>query len=132
MIRINNISIPICTVFCAVAYILSTTLEPSAAQAQTTSYFLPLMAILAKWCQTLCPWGRPNVISIVGITSRSPYGIKRFLLGTSKPFLKPRVDRRCINGRHLDEIKLYRTELLEKVFGWLPDLSPERVDAGIN
>jgi len=131
MLRINSTSIPICTVFCAMSYILSNVLEPSWWHTQSISDFLPLMAILAKWCQTLCPWGRPNVISIVGITSHTPDGVTQFLLGTTKPFLKPSEKHKSIRGRYRERMNLCRSELLEKVFGWLPEHTPERVEARI-
>lgn len=120
IVRVNNASIPICTVFCALAYILSNVLEPSRGYTQSTAYFLPLMAILAKWCKILCPWGHPNVISVIGITSWSPKGVTRFLLGTSKPFLQPWAQQIYIRRRG-PAMKLYRKALLEQVFGRLPE-----------
>jgi hypothetical protein len=120
MVRVNNTSIPICTVFCAMAYILSNVLEPLRGYTQSTAYFLPLMAILAKWCQILCPWGHPNVISVIGITSWSPKGVTRFLLGTTKPFLQRWARQRYIK-RLGPEMKQCRKELLEQVFGRLPE-----------
>ncbi|KAF8526420.1 hypothetical protein BDD12DRAFT_904235 [Trichophaea hybrida] len=124
MLHINDTSVPICTVFCALAYILSNVLEPSWGYRQSISDFIPLMAILAKWCETLCPWGRPDVISIVGITSRTPEGMARFLLGTTKPYLKLSQKHRSIRNQYRQGMKLCRLELLEKVFGWLPDHRP--------
>jgi len=121
MIPVNSTSIPICTVFCAMGYIISNVLEPARGYTQSTSYFIPLMAILAKWCHTLCPWGHPNVISIVGITSWTPYSVTRFLLGTSKPYAQPSAQPGAIQGRHLDGMRESRMVLLEKVFGWLPE-----------
>lgn len=125
MVQVNNTSIPICTVFCAMAYILSNVLEPSQGYTQSTDYFIPLMAILGKWCKTLCPWGYPKVISVTGITSSSPKGVTRFLLGTSKPSLRLWAKRGLIKRQYLKGMKLDRTKLLVNVFGSLPEHSPK-------
>ncbi|KAF8247179.1 hypothetical protein K440DRAFT_661574 [Wilcoxina mikolae CBS 423.85] len=120
MIPVNNTCIPICSVFCALGYILSTILEPPRGHALRDSHFLPLMAIMAKWCHKLCPWGCPNVVSIVGITSSVQYTMTRFLLGTSRPASQMQNELGVVHQGHSKAMRSNRVVLLESVFGSLP------------
>lgn len=129
MLTTNGINIPICTVFCAIGYILSTVLWPDRVAAQRESSYLPLMSILAKWCYTLCPWAHPNVVSVAYVTSREPDADALFLLGTSKPSAKPGAPLEYVQPKHTAQMRSIRKVLLETHFGRLPNPCPVKVAA---
>lgn len=124
MAKVNGLEIPMCTVFCALAYILSMVLRPPQMETQRKSSYLSLVAILAKWCFTLCPWAYPNVVSVSYCMSRAPETC--FLLGTSKP--SPRMGI-TIYPMHLRQMRDYRKILLRAQFGMLAHPCPVRIAA---
>lgn len=130
MVAVNGVSVPICTVFCAMGLILSTVLWPARVEAQRGLSFLPLMAVLAKWCYTICPWGHPNVVSVAYISGAASDVDICFLLGTSKPNVKPGVNPEFIKPKHKSQMRFIRKVLLEGHFGRLPNPCPEKVAAG--
>ena len=89
MVRINGRDVPICTIFCAIGYILSVHFAPRISQSPPEIF--PVLIIYAKWCKTISPWCYPKVVSTVTIKGYySGYnkndGVSLgLLLGTSKP-----------------------------------------------
>lgn len=110
-------------------YILSTVLWPDRVAAQRASCYLPMMAVLAKWCHTLCPWGHPNVINVAYITSREPDLDTPFLLGTSKPSAKADAPPEAVQPKHTAQMRSIRKVLLEGHFGKLPNPCPVKLAA---
>lgn len=129
MLKINGINVPICTVFCAIGYILSTVLWPDRVAMQRESCYLPLMSILAKWCHTLCPWAHPNVVSVAYVTSPEPELDTLFLLGTSKPSAKAGAPPEYLPSKHTAQMRSIRKVFLEGHFGKLQNPCPVKVAA---
>ncbi|KAI5779531.1 hypothetical protein EDC01DRAFT_731082 [Geopyxis carbonaria] len=123
-VALNGAGIPICSLFCAIAYVLSVRIVPPPGF-QLTDYFLPLLELMATWCHKLCPWGRPNVVCVMGVTNavRLDGEIRtRFMLGTSKPHLQVcyQAVGKKIPSELLNEMRKWRSELLRRLFGVLP------------
>lgn len=122
MVKINLVETPICTVFCALAYILSMALRPHQIAAQRGFCFLPLMAVLAKWCYVLCPLEHPVVVNVT-YSQSSTSGI-HFLLGTSRPSALVGANLGSFWPIHSRQMRGFRKILLERQFGRLESPCP--------
>lgn len=131
---INGVEIPICTIFCALSYILSIVLRPESSEFQRDRFYLPLIAVLGKWCYTLCPWAHPNVINVAYSTAHisSSTGIDTdFVIGTSKPSVQAGFQPDLVKSKHQGQMRTWRRIFLEEQYGTLQHPCPVKL-AGIS
>jgi hypothetical protein len=124
MHTLNSTSIPLCTVFCAISYIFSLVLRPLSPDRDR--FYLPLVAVLGKWCVTLCPWAHPNVINVAYCTNQ--VGIDtQFVIGTSKPSVQAGFPADVVKSKHQGQMRTWRRIFLEEQFGKLQQPCPVKV-----
>ncbi|CUS10994.1 unnamed protein product [Tuber aestivum] len=153
MHTLNSVELPICTVFCAIAYVFSVVLRPEVSQLTCPSFstagakgggeegegkegdrdgfYLPLLAVLGKWCSTICPWAHPNVVN-VAYSSPPPTspteGIDtHFVIGTSKPSVQAGFPSEAVKSKHQGQMRTWRRIFLEERFGALRNPCPVKV-----
>ena len=72
----DGVRVPAATVYDFVGWILSATAKPVGKIAPSSrNYYLPLLAMYARWCQLLSPAPKKNIpgmVSIAWITGKSP------------------------------------------------------------
>lgn len=161
MHTLNSVELPICTVFCAIAYVFSVVLRPEISQLTCVSFspspspgtagdksgeeekegreeeagrdgfYLPLLAVLGKWCSTICPWAHPNVVN-VAYSSPPPTSATEgidthFVIGTSKPSVQAGFPSEVVKSKHQGQMRTWRRIFLEERFGALKNPCPVKV-----
>ncbi|RPA99649.1 hypothetical protein L873DRAFT_1767469 [Choiromyces venosus 120613-1] len=135
---LNGVEVPICTVFCAIAYVFSVVLRPEVAQllpGGRDGFYLPLLSVLGKWCSTICPWAHPNVVNVAYYHSPSsspstpaPSGVDTtFVIGTSKPSVQAGFPSDVVKSKHQGQMRTWRRMLLEERFGALKNPCPVKI-----
>jgi len=153
---LNSVELPICTVFCAIAYVFSVVLRPEVSQLTCASFsppssgaagdnggeeereeeagrdgfYLPLLAVLGKWCSTICPWAHPNVVNVAYSpppTSATAGIDTHFVIGTSKPSVQAGFPSEVVKSKHQGQMRTWRRIFLEERFGALKNPCPVKV-----
>ncbi|CAZ81932.1 unnamed protein product [Tuber melanosporum] len=147
MHTLNSVALPICTVFCAIAYVFSVVLRPEASQLTCPpsasgaggeeedgrdGFYLPLLAVLGKWCSTICPWAHPNVVNVAYSspppTSPTTDGMDtHFVIGTSKPSVQAGFPSEAVKSKHQGQMRTWRRIFLEGRFGALKNPCPVKI-----